>query len=189
MRVNLSGKAMWIAVAVSVAGVAAYLVLFFGPRQEEIAEIRRQAEERTRFAFHAAGAASAAAQTTEEINETKRFLHAWRAEAPREENVISLFQEISQAAQAAQTRNLRIEPAAVQKLAAVWRMPVKVAVEGHFAELFEFVRSVERLSTAVWVTDLEIAPAERDSQSLRMNMTLTIFGPRPDFSGQAGLAD
>ena len=189
MKVNLAGKGMWVVAAISAAGVAAYLVLFFTPRHREIAEIRRQADERTRYALQAGGSASAAAQTTEELNETKRFVHAWRAEAPREESVIGLFQEISQAAQAAQITNLRIEPAAVQKLAAVWRMPVKVAVEGRFAELFEFVRSVERLSTAVWVSDLEITPAERESESLRMNMTLTIFGPRPDFSGQAGLAD
>ncbi|MBW3598851.1 MAG: type 4a pilus biogenesis protein PilO [Planctomycetes bacterium] len=189
MKVNLSGKTtLWISSAVAAAGVVAYVALFFFPRRAEIAELRRQTEEKDRYALQAVGAAAAVAGATAELNEAARFIRDWRNEAPSEGSVIGVFRGINQAAQTAQTKNLRIEPAPAEKLAAVWRMPVKIAVEGSFPELFGFVRELEPLSSAVWISDVEIA-AERDRKDLRMNLTLTIFGPGPEFSGQAGLAD
>jgi Tfp pilus assembly protein PilO len=178
-----------IATAGAVLGVTAYVALMFLPRRAELARMQGQIAERQATAAQASRTSEEMARAARELADAKRYVEVWTATAPPPEQLIAVFRDVNQLAQSAQTRNLRLEPAPVETLAAVWRAPVKLSVEGTFAQLFQFVRGVESLSPSICLAPLEMERVDGDGQTLRMAATLTIFGPGADFSNYANLAE
>jgi Tfp pilus assembly protein PilO len=165
----------------SAAGAVGYVVWGFLPSKSALADLRRQIGEKDITAAEAPRVAQQIAQTTEELNAARSCAAAWSEAAVKQESLITLFRDINQLSQSAGTRNLRLEPAPVETLAAVWRAPVSVSIEGTFPQLFDFVRGVEVLSGGMEFSSLEIKRSSGESETLRMTGTLTIFGAKPDF--------
>jgi Tfp pilus assembly protein PilO len=182
----LSKHGARLAAVTAVVGVAAYGALMFWPRHTELRNLREQIVQRQAIAAQAGPTSTQITKTTQELAEAKEYVQGWLGAAPFPEAVL---RDINQIAQAAQTRNLRLERAPVESLAAVWRAPVSLSVEGTFAQLFQFVQGVEAISPSLCLSPIELKRAEQDGQILRMTATLTIFGPKPDFSDYASLAE
>lgn len=188
MKITSANKTGWLLAALAGLSMIAYGAGEFLPRQRRVRELRQQAEASTQYATRSSGSAVTLSHASEELGEAKRFLAAWRKSAPGEDSLNTLFREIDQLAQNFQMRNLRLEPAPVQELAAIWRMPVKIAGEGKYPDLAQFVRGLETLSPAIWITQLHLEEEPR-GENLRISLTLTIFGAKREFSDQADLAN
>jgi Tfp pilus assembly protein PilO len=175
-------SSQWALLAVlSVAGAVAYVFWGFLPSRTALADLERQIAEKEIAAAEGTRVAEQIAQTTDELLAARSCAKDWSDVSPTQESLITLFRDINQLSQAAGTRNLRLEPDPVETLAAVWRAPVNVSIEGTFPQLFDFVRGVELLSGGMEFTSLEIQRASGDAEALRMKATLTIFGAKPDF--------
>jgi Tfp pilus assembly protein PilO len=165
----------------SAAGAVAYVVWGFLPQREALAELRQEIEAKQAAVAQGTRIVQEIANTTEELFVARRYVQRWSDAAPSQESLILLFRDVNHLSQIAGTRNLRLEPAPVEPLAAVWRAPVSLSVEGNFLQLFDFVRGLETLSPAMDLASIEMDQVSGAPDSLRMRAALTVFGVKPDF--------
>ena len=67
--------------------------------------------------------------------------------------------------------------------------PVKLTLEGDYAEIVDFLGRIERLPPTIWVRNLQLQAQQQQKgeagQRLRCELSLTVFA---DISGNAGQA-
>jgi Tfp pilus assembly protein PilO len=172
----------WLLSAVVVGGVLAYVFLIFLPGRRATAALRLELDQKRQYVLLHAGTASKIAAAEDELKRANQFIQAWHNTAPTEARIAQVFGEITRHADAAAVQIVRFEPLAVEKLAHLHRIPVSMAYEGSFEQIFAFLAKLETLPTDFWVVDLELAPVTAGSPSLRCELTLAFFAGHNEIS-------
>lgn len=196
---KLSHQAQSLIATIGLAAVAVcYLCFFFLPKQKAIAKLRTQLADQNAYLQSTGAVAVGLAKTEAEVADVQKFVTQWKEKAPTEKKLASLFGEIARRAKTARVSMARFDPQPVVNRRALTEVPLNVAVEGDFAEIFAFLRMLESMPVALWVRQMRIEAAgggspdrsdERDprmqriaSKSLTCELTLVIFADRADFS-------
>lgn len=172
----------WLTTALLAAVAMAYLFFIFLPGQRSIAELRAQVQERHQQILQAQSLTRTVAQAKERLTEARKVGHAWRDDAPRHSELISHFASLTQQAEAAGVAIDRFDPLPAVELNLVGMQNVTLQFHAPFAAVFDLLTRLEGLPGTLWVRDLRLQAGGESDNSLRGELTLTIFVDRTDYA-------
>jgi Tfp pilus assembly protein PilO len=172
----------WLTTALLAAIALAYLFFIFLPGQLSIGELRAQVQERHQQILQAQSLTRTVALAKERLASAQDVGQNWRAEAPRQSELISHFASLTQQAEAAGVAIDRFDPLPAVELNLVSMQSVTLQFHAPFAAVFDLLTRLEGLPGTVWVRDVRLHAANENDNTLRGELTLTIFVDRTDYA-------
>jgi hypothetical protein len=172
----------WLTTALLAAVALSYLFFIFLPGQLSIGELRAQVQERHQQILQAQSLTRTVALAKERLASAQDVGQRWRTEAPRQSELISHFASLTQQAEAAGVAIDRFDPLPAVELNLVSMQSVTLQFHAPFAAAFDLLTRLEGLPGTVWVRDLRLHAANENDNTLRGELTLTIFVDRTDYA-------
>ncbi len=182
-RENKWGKTLLILALVATA--VGYWVLLYQPGQRQIAELRKQIEQK-REIVSKSGTVGAAIHTTEkEIERATSYNQVWERGAPTLAELSTLFGQISGLSRSHQATTMQFDPDPAVRRDRLSEIPLRIALAGPFTQISQFVYELERLTSSIWIESLRLDVSAKDGKSVTGAMDLLIFADNPEISGYA----
>jgi Tfp pilus assembly protein PilO len=173
-------------VTCGVASLAVVYVLFvFLPTQRKAKQLKLKKYELMQYVANQLKTSEMIKQARERHAEVEQVTVAWRRHAPHVSELGRTLSGITQQARQAGVVLQRFDPQPQIPLQVITQQPIQVALEGDFAQVFDFLQRIETMPHRVWISNLTLSPASEDGQTLRAEMTLTIFADLAENSEQA----
>lgn len=172
----------WIITALLAACAVAYVVFIFLPFQRTIDAVRAQTQERGQQIMQAQSMAGTLAQARLRLASAQEVSKNWRAEAPKQSQLITHFANLTQKAEAAGVAIDRIDPLPAVELNLVAQQNVTMQFHAPFAAVFDLLHRLESQPGSMWVRDLRLQAGSTSDSTLRGELTLTIFVDRSDYA-------
>ena len=160
----------------------AYVFFVFIPGQKKIAELRAVLQKKQQYVADSAKLVAVINDCESQLDECRSFINGWRAEAPTGSKLASLMGRITSQAADADVQLVAWHPAAAQQHAMLREMSATIKVEGSFHTVADFLRRLESLSAAIWISDVNLRPEGESGQSLHCELTLSIFSDSNDIA-------
>ncbi|HTN74867.1 MAG TPA: type 4a pilus biogenesis protein PilO [Pirellulaceae bacterium] len=175
-------KRTWLFAVLVAAGVAGYVILVFLPGERATAALREEAEQKLAYVADSGAIREKIAVAEAELAHTNEFISAWREAAPNEHRLAKVFVDLTEHAEGAGADIVRFEPQPIDRMDALERIPVSIACEGSFAQLFTFLSNLESLEPDFWITELKFEPVVQGVNRLRCELNLAFFADRREIS-------
>lgn len=176
----------WI-VTVPLAAIAlAYILLIFLPDRRAIGKTRDQIKQKQAFVVQAVSVGAALRTVEQELKKTEAYNATWQEHAPAEGELSALYGEIHELAKAAGTTITRFDPEPAACYGEISQIPLGIGCVGSFAEICGFLRGLERLPVAIWVSELVLAASGDTGRSVICKADLVIFTHNSENSDYAG---
>ena len=160
-----------------------YAFFVFVPGQKSIIALRTELRAKQEKIIAADHVSTAINQTDQQINAARQFIHKFAASTPREDKLGDIFGQIFARADEAGASITRLEPQRGTRFNMVGQASVRIESQSTFSQLFDFLNKLERLPAPLWITELEIETSREGNETLRSQLTLTIFADNRDNSG------
>ena len=157
------------------ATAIAYLFLLFMPAQRAIANLRQERNEKQQQILQSTSLAIPLVQARQRLETTEQTASQWKQAAPSPSQIVATYARLTEAAQAAGLTLRRFDPQPAADRQVIGEHNLLLAWEGKFSQLFDFVQRVEGLRQTVWIRQLNVAADSEDSETLRGELSLTIF--------------
>ena len=174
-------KRTWLFALAVTGGVCAYILGLFLPGHRATAELRHQFETQRKFVEDCARLESEVNKQQQRLDQTEDFTHKWREEAPTEAHLANVFVDITRHGGEAGVEVVRFEPQPPERMKLLKRIPLEIACEGDYRQVFDFIARLESLPADCWIEALQIDPLA-GSQRLRCELRLVLFADRPNDS-------
>ena len=172
----------WLITALLAAGAVAYVVFVFLPFQQSISTLRGQVQERRQQIMQAQSLAGTVAQARLRMASAREVGDQWRADSPHLAQLGTHFASLTTQAQEAGVAIDRVTPLPAVELSLVAHQSVTMQFHAPFAAVFDLVHRLEALPGTLWVRDLRLHASTEENNTLRGELTLTIFVDRTDYS-------
>lgn len=172
----------WLITALLTSGAVAYVVFIFLPFQRTIGGLRNQVQERSQQIVQAQSLTGTVAQARLRLASAREVSDTWRASAPRQAQLVTHFASLTQKAEESGVAIDRLDPLPAVELSLVAQQNVTMQFHGSFAAIFDFLRHLEALPGTLWVRDLRLQDSTENGNTLRGELTLTIFVDRADYA-------
>jgi Tfp pilus assembly protein PilO len=169
----------WIFCVAVAAGVLAYVLLIFMPGQRATAELRKQLIEQQQYVLQSVRLDAQIAQVEKELGQARDFTSHWHAASPTEERLAHEFLKITEHANRSGAMLVRFEPQPVESLDYLRRVPLELALEGSFSQVFDFLSRIESLDAEFWINRLQLDPVPATKGRLRCELQLVLFAGQP----------
>lgn len=174
-----SGKPKtWLITALLAAIAVAYVIFVFLPGQHSIGELRAKVQEHRQQILQAQSLTRTVALAHQRLQSAREVGQQWRADAPRQADVVLHYKSLSEQAEAAGVVIERLDPVPAVELNLVAQQNVTLQFQGPFAAVFDLLRRLENLPGTIWTRELRLSAHSPSGKSLRGEMTLTIFVDR-----------
>ena len=176
-------RGSWI-VTVPIAAIAVgYVTLFFLPGKRAIDEVRNQIDQKEQYMNQtAAGVAQSLNKARQELRRTETYNDDWKKRAPAFGKLSALYGKITSLANTVGTTTTRFDPEPIAAYETIREIPIAVACNGSFPQIFEFLRGIDSLDEEVWVKEMRLGETTGDSELVSCEITLVVFGDNPDIS-------
>jgi|GEM_PF-1167231 len=168
----------WMVTALLALASVGYVMLIFVPGQRSIAKVRSEIEEKQQHVMQSQQLGGPIRQAQLRLASTREYTADWHSAAPRSRDLVGVFARLAEEAKAAGVQVKRLDPQPAVQHQAISEHPLVVIMEGSFASVFDFVRRLERLPETIWVRDLRMVRSDSSSETLMVELTLTIFTDR-----------
>jgi Tfp pilus assembly protein PilO len=172
----------WLITALLAAGAVAYVVFVFLPLQQMIETLRGQVQERRQQIMQAQSLAGTVAQARIRLTSAREVGDQWRGDAPKQAQLITHFAHLTKQAEEAGVAIDRLDPLPAVELNLVAQQNVTMQFHAPFSAVFDLLHRLEALPGTLWVRDLRLHASTEGSNTLRGELTLTIFVDRTDYS-------
>ena len=164
------------------AGAVAYVFLLFIPGQKAIGKIRAEHRQKQE-AIVAAEKIILDAQGTNALLEKARDFKAKRNEiTPTVDRIATVFATISNYTKLAGASIVRFDPQSPVRMASISQVPVVLTVEGGYQQIFSLLQKLDETPNPIWEKEVIIQANREKADSLRCQITLTIFADNRDSS-------
>src|SRR5262245_5700473 len=178
-----SGKPQtWLITALLAAGAIAYVVFVFLPFQRSIAELRAQVQERHQQIMQAQSLGGTVAQARVRLVAARQVAQEWRKDAPKQAQLWTHFASLTRHAKEAGVAIDRADPLPAVELHLIAQPNVTMQFHAPFSAVFDLLERLEALPGTIWIRDLRLNANSESHNTLRGELTLTIFGDRSDYS-------
>ena len=157
-----------------------YVIVAYFPSQKAMKSMRQQLEEQQQYIMQTDQLFATQTAAGAQLEQTEAWVKQWQQDAPDPQQADRLPSQISQQANQAGVRILRLEPQPVKQHGLVAEYPVLVSVEGSFEGIFNFCKGVEDLPQTIWLQNVNLQRPGELGGSLRCDLTLTILGDLAD---------
>jgi Tfp pilus assembly protein PilO len=172
----------WLITALLAAAAVAYVVFVFLPGHRTINELRAQVQERRQQIMQAQSLAATVAQARVRLASAREVGQQWRSNAPRQAQLITHFASLTHQAEEAGVAIDRLDPLPALEMNLIAQQNVTMQFHAPFAAIFDLLRRLEALPGTLWVRNLRLHAAAENDNTLRGELTLTIFVDRADKS-------
>lgn len=172
----------WLITALLAASAVAYVMFVFVPFQRTIGALRNQVQERSQQIVQAQSLVGTVAQARLRLAAAREVSDAWRSTAPRQAQLVTHFASLTQRAEEAGVAIDRLDPLPAVELHLLAQQNVSLQFHGSFAAIFDFLQRLEALPGTLWVRDLRLQDSTENGNTLRGELTLTIFVDRADYA-------
>jgi Tfp pilus assembly protein PilO len=178
-----SGKPKtWLITGLLAAASVAYVVFGFLPIQHSINHIRQQVQEQRQQIMQAQSLVGTVSQTRLRLAAARDVCREWRSQAPRQAQLITHYASLTQQAQEAGVSIDRLDPLPAVELNLIAQQNVAMQFHADFAKVFDLVHRLESLPGTLWIRDLRLQTVAENDNTLRGELTLTIFADRADYA-------
>ena len=178
-----AGKPQTWAITGLLASIAvAYVVFVFLPSQKSIGQLRNQVQERRQQILQAQSLTRTVSHSQERLQAAREVGRQWRAEAPRQADVVLHYASLSSQAKVAGVTIDRLDPIPAVELNLVAQQNVTLHFQSSFTAAFDLLKRLEELPGTIWTRELRLSADPQTGQTLRGEMTLTIFVDRGVYS-------
>jgi Tfp pilus assembly protein PilO len=168
----------WLITGLLAAAAVAYVVFIFLPLQRSIDVLQDQVQERRQQIMQAQNLAGTVAQARVRLVASRDVGQKWRADAPRQAQLITHYASLTQQAEQAGVAIDRLDPLPAIELNLIAQQNVTMQFHAPFSSVFDLIRRLESLPGTIWVRDLRLHANSETDNTLRGELTLTIFVDR-----------
>jgi Tfp pilus assembly protein PilO len=172
----------WLITGLLAAGAIAYVVFVFLPCQHTISGLRGQVQERRQQIMQAQSLAGTVAQARLRLASAREVATQWRAEAPKQSQLITHFASLTKQAAEAGVAIDRLDPLPAVELNLIAQQNVTMQFHAPFAAVFDLLARLEALPGTLWIRDIRLHANSETDNTLRGELTLTIFVDRTDYA-------
>jgi Tfp pilus assembly protein PilO len=172
----------WLITALLAALAVGYVVFLFVPTQRSIGSLKQQVHERRQQIMQAQSLAGTVAQARLRLAAAREVTQEWRARAPRQSQLITHYASLTQQAEEAGVAIDRLDPLPAVELNLVAQQNVTMQFHAPFAAVFDLLHRLEELPGTLWIRDLRLHASTENSNTLKGELTLTIFADRADYA-------
>jgi Tfp pilus assembly protein PilO len=172
----------WLITGLLAAAAIGYVVFIFLPLQHSINALRGQVHERRQQIMQAQSLAGTVGQARARLVSAQEVSQQWRSDAPRQAQLITHYASLTQQAEEAGVAIDRLDPLPVVELNLISQQNVTMQFHGPFAAVFDLLLRLEALPGTIWVRDLKLNANNETDNTLRGELTLTIFVDRADYA-------
>jgi Tfp pilus assembly protein PilO len=172
----------WLITALLAAGAVAYVVFVFVPFQRTISGLRNQVQERSQQIVQAQSLVGTVAQARLRLVAAREVSEKWRADAPRQAQLVTHFASLTQKADEAGVVIDRLDPLPAVELNLIAQQNISMQFHGPFPAIFDLLERLESLPGTLWVRDVRLQASTANDDTLRGELTLTIFVDRADYA-------
>ena len=172
----------WLITGLLAAAAVAYVIFIFLPLQRSIDVLQDQVQERRQQIMQAQSLAGTVAQARVRLVAARDVSQQWRADAPRQAQLITHYASLTQQAEQAGVAIDRLDPLPAIELNLIAQQNVTMQFHAPFAAVFDLVRRLEALPGTIWIRDLRLHANSETDNTLRGELTLTIFVDRADYA-------
>lgn len=162
-----------------------YTIFVFLPAQRKVAALQVKKGELMQYVANRTKIGDQIEQANQRHQQALRMTAAWQEHAPEATELGRMLSSITQHARQAEVTLQRFDPQPQQPLKSLIQQPISVALEGSFAQVFDFLHRIESLPHRVWISNLTLSVSSEDGETLRAEMTLTIFADLAENSESA----
>lgn len=164
----------WIVTVPLLAATAAFALWFYRPAQSEIADMQAELAVKQASLDEAASLPLKLRQTQQELAETRDFVAAWRQTAGGQ-NPSVVFGELAGIVAAAGAKTTKLEPEPAVRGKYLTRVPVTLACEGTFPQVYRVLQRLEQMPYSLWVEDLHLTHERKDVPVVTCVLKLVMF--------------
>jgi Tfp pilus assembly protein PilO len=181
-RTKTAQPKTWLITGLLAAGAIAYVVFVFLPLQRAIGGLRGQVQERRQQIMQAQSLAGTVAQSRLRLASAREVAAQWRADAPKRAQLITHFASLTKQADEAGVAIDRLDPLPAVELNLIAQQNVTMQFHAPFPAVFDLLARLEALPGTLWVRDLRLTANSETDNTLRGELTLTIFVDRTDYA-------
>lgn len=172
----------WLVTGLLAAVAVAYVVFVFLPLQHSINRLQQQVQERRQQIMQAESLVTTVAQARVRLAAAHEVCQQWRSEAPRHSQLITHYASLTQKAEESGVAIDRLDPLPAVELNLIAQQNVTMQFHAPFAAVFDLLQRLEALPGTLWIRDLRLQAATDNDNTLRGELTLTIFVDRSDYA-------
>ncbi|HMC11439.1 MAG TPA: type 4a pilus biogenesis protein PilO [Pirellulaceae bacterium] len=172
----------WLITGLLAAVAIAYVVFIFLPSQHSINALQGQVQERRQQIMQAQSLAGTVAQARLRLAAAREVSQQWREDAPRQAQLITHYASLTQQAGEAGVAIDRLDPLPAVELNLIAQQNVTMQFHAPFAAVFDLLRRLEALPGTLWVRELRLHTSSENDNTLKGELTLTIFVDRADYA-------
>src|SRR5262249_17566847 len=154
----------WFITLPLLAGTLAFAVWFYQPTRAGIADMRVELEAKQAALAEAASLPLKLQQTNQELKETRGFVAAWQT-VGSQRSLAAVFAELDRIVASSGAKTTKIEPQPATRYHYLTRVPLTLACEGTFPQIYRVLQQLERVPQTIWIEDLHISQ-ERKAASV-----------------------
>jgi Tfp pilus assembly protein PilO len=152
-----------------------YTLFIFMPGQRKAAALKLKKLELMQYVTNQAKTTLKIQQAQERNAQALQTTVAWHEQAPKVSDLGRTLSSITLDARQAGVTLQKFDPLPQVKLNSLVQQPIAVALEGDFAQIFDFLARLESRPHRIWISNLTLSQPAEDGKTLRAEMTLTIF--------------
>jgi Tfp pilus assembly protein PilO len=175
----------WLVTGVVATMAVLYTLFVFLPTQRKTATLKSKKYELMQYVANRLKTNEKIDQARLRQAQVEQVSVAWRQNTPDVGEVGRVLSNINVHARKSGVTLQKFDPEPQVHLQTIAQQPIAVALEGDFEEIFDFLHRLETLPHRVWISNLTLSPSSEDGQTLRAEMTLTIFADLDENSAQA----
>jgi Tfp pilus assembly protein PilO len=179
---NTFHRGSWLVTILLVAIAFVHIVFVYFPERRSLGRLRNEIDYRNRYINDAADAAKQLAEAQQELVEVKSYVDNWRNKAAAVHRLPVLYGDIYKLSKQTGTTATRFEPQIVVKLGTIRQIPIHMAFNGTFSEIFDFISSVEKLPQTIWIDSLRLDKTGKDGQHISGEVNIVVFSDNPNIS-------
>jgi Tfp pilus assembly protein PilO len=182
-------QSSWI-VTLSLAAIAVVYVTFVWlPGRRAIQQISDNVEAKQALIAQSTGLSATLMRVQRELDETESAATQWEKAAPGKKDIPALYGKIDALAKGAHLAISRFDPQPFIVHEKLQEIPITMACSGTFAQICEFLRSVEQQSATIWVESIRLEKSVQNTKDVQCELSLVVFSNNPQSSDYARHTD
>jgi Tfp pilus assembly protein PilO len=147
----------------------------FKPQNEEIAQAKKEIEQKELMLEKLEAATSQAVELAARIGEIQSGITTVEARLPNDKEVDRVLQQVSDLAKEHRLKVPRFKPMKTVNSGRYKEKPIEVQAEGYFDDFYEFLLAIEKMERIMRLPDLTLERNDDDDGSMSAEFTLTVY--------------
>jgi len=165
------------------AAAAVYWHAWYRPGQRQIADLRKQIEDKQQTLAQSESVTAAIRTTQQEVDRALTYNHAWEEAAPSLTELSDLFGRISELIKSHNTNTVLFDPDPPVRRETLSEVALRISLSAPFHQITNFLQELERLTAAAWIESLRISVGAKDGKDTAGDIDLLIFANNSENSG------